>query len=111
MALTERRQLRAARAMLGWSQEKLAEQSGVSVPTIKRLEPGDEPLATTVETLRKLQLAFEREGVEFLNHGQPGVRIRAAKSKENEWDRKYPFTDPIEADRARDWKNLGGEDE
>jgi transcriptional regulator with XRE-family HTH domain len=79
MALTERRQLRAARAMLGWSQEKLAEQSGVSVPTIKRLEPGDEPLATTVETLRKLQMALEAEGIEFLNHGRPGVRSRGSQ--------------------------------
>jgi transcriptional regulator with XRE-family HTH domain len=71
-------QLRAARALLSWSQERLAEVSGVSVPTIKRLEPGDGPLETRVETMAKLQRALEAAGVEFIpeNGGGTGVRLR-----------------------------------
>lgn len=70
-----RSQLRAARALIGWSQEKLAEASGVSVPTIKRLEPGDGLLQTRVETLDKLKRALEAEGVVFTNGGEPGVKM------------------------------------
>lgn len=71
----QRSQLRAARALLSWSQEKLAEAAGVSLPTIKRLEPGDGMLATRVETMEKLRRALESAGVEFI--GIDGVRLRA----------------------------------
>lgn len=74
----QRPQLRAARALLAWSQERLAAESGVSLPTIKRLEPGDGSLATKVATMEKLQSALEAAGVEFTNSGQPGVRLRKA---------------------------------
>ncbi len=37
-------QIKAARALLGWSQEQLAAVSGVSIPTVKRLEAADGPL-------------------------------------------------------------------
>ena len=72
----DRSQLRAARALLGWSQERLAEASGVSVPTIKRLEPGEGLLQTRVDTLDKLRRALEAEGVSFTNGGEPGVKLR-----------------------------------
>jgi transcriptional regulator with XRE-family HTH domain len=71
----QRSQLRAARALLAWSQERLAEASGVSLPTVKRLEPGEGSLATKVETMEKLQRALVSAGVEFTNDGEPGVRI------------------------------------
>lgn len=71
-----RPQLRAARALLGWSQERLAEASGVSVPTIKRLEPGDGLLQTRVETQEKLRAALEAAGVAFTNGDEPGVRLK-----------------------------------
>lgn len=45
------------------------------MPTIKRLEPGDGPLRIRLDTLEKLQRAFELAGVEFTNGGQPGVRL------------------------------------
>jgi transcriptional regulator with XRE-family HTH domain len=54
----------------------LADASGVSLTTIKRLEPGNGSLATKVETMEKLQRALEAAGVEFTNGGQPGVRVR-----------------------------------
>jgi transcriptional regulator with XRE-family HTH domain len=77
----QRSQLRAARALVAWSQEKLAEASGVSLPTIKRLEPGDGVLPTKVETMQKLQRALEAAGVEFTNGGQPGVRMKRTDGK------------------------------
>jgi transcriptional regulator with XRE-family HTH domain len=72
----QRSQLRAARALLAWSQEKLAEASGVSAPTIKRLEPGEGSLPTRVETMEKLRRALEAAGVEFTNGDVPGVKLR-----------------------------------
>jgi transcriptional regulator with XRE-family HTH domain len=74
----QRSQLRAARALLSWSQERLAEASGVSLATIKRLEPGEGILATKVETMEKLRRALESAGVEFIaeNGGGPGVRLK-----------------------------------
>jgi hypothetical protein len=54
--------------------------AGVSLPTIKRLEPGDGPLQTRVETMEKLRRALEAAGVEFIaeNDGGAGVRLRKA---------------------------------
>jgi transcriptional regulator with XRE-family HTH domain len=72
----DRSQLRAARALLGWSQERLSEASGVSIPTIKRLEPGAGLVQTRVDTLDKLRRALEAAGVEFTNGGEPGVKLR-----------------------------------
>lgn len=72
----DRSQLRAARALLGWSQERLAEASGVSIPTIKRLEPGEGLVQTRVDTLDKLRRALEAAGVDFTNGGEPGVKLR-----------------------------------
>lgn len=67
-------QIRAARAFLRWSAKDLAERSGVSVPTIQRLETTDGPLRVKVETLDRLQRALEGAGVEFLDRN--GVRLR-----------------------------------
>jgi transcriptional regulator with XRE-family HTH domain len=66
--------------LLGWSQERLAEASGVSLPTIKRLEPGDGQLATKVETIEKLQRALEAAGVEFISsaRGDGVVKLKKA---------------------------------
>ena len=78
MSLTTRQQLRGARAMLGWTQQQLATRAGISLPSIKRLERGDGALAIRLDTLQKLQTAFEKAGIEFLdpNGGGPGVRLR-----------------------------------
>ena len=72
------RQVKAARALLDWSQEQLATEADVSVPTIKRLEADDGPLGGRDETGNKIRLALEGAGVEFIdeNGGGPGVRLR-----------------------------------
>jgi transcriptional regulator with XRE-family HTH domain len=72
------RQIKAARALLAWSQEQLASAADVSIPTIKRLEANDGPLGGRSGTGAKIQTALERAGVEFIqeNGGGPGVRLQ-----------------------------------
>lgn len=73
-------QLRAARALLDWSQSTLAEKAGLSVETIKRLERMKGSLdATKVSTLDSIEKAFDKAGVEFTNHDAPGVRMKAKR--------------------------------
>lgn len=70
-------QLRAARAMLDWSQSELALRADLSVETIKRLENMPDTLAATrVSTLNAITIAFADAGVEFTNGDAPGVRLR-----------------------------------
>ena len=71
------RQIKAARALLAWSQEQLASAAEVSIPTIKRLEAQDGPLGGRSETGAKIKQALEKAGVEFIdeNGGGPGVRL------------------------------------
>jgi transcriptional regulator with XRE-family HTH domain len=75
-------QLRAARALLGWSQTELAERAGTSLPTVKRVETKGGPRVSK-RTRYELQLALEQGGVEFIpeNGGGPGVRIRRASRR------------------------------
>jgi transcriptional regulator with XRE-family HTH domain len=70
------RQIKAARSLLDWSQERLAEASGVSLPTVRRLEAADGALGGRKDTTEKIVTALESAGVEFTNGGQPGVRMR-----------------------------------
>lgn len=75
-------QLRAARALLGIDQKTLADLSGVSMPTIQRMEASDGVVRGTVETLTKVIEALNRAGVELIGDdarsegGGRGVRLR-----------------------------------
>jgi predicted transcriptional regulator len=73
------RQIKAARALLGWSQEDMAKHSAVSYPTIARLESSDGELGGRKDTADKITSALETAGVEFMNGDQPGVRMRKAR--------------------------------
>ena len=75
-------QIRAARGLLGWSQSKLAERAGLSLPTVKRVEI-DLGLRVSEEARNKLRRALESAGVEFIdeNGGGPGVRLRKRHQK------------------------------
>jgi DNA-binding XRE family transcriptional regulator len=77
------RQIKAARALLAWSQEQLAKAAGVSTPTIKRLEANDGPLGGRSDTGDKIQTALIKGGVEFIdeNGGGPGVRLKSRRPK------------------------------
>lgn len=69
-------QCRGARAMLEWSQEKLAEAAGVSRPTVKDFERGAR--TPHPNNLQAIRAALETAGVEFIaeNGGGAGVRLR-----------------------------------
>jgi predicted transcriptional regulator len=77
------RQIKAARALLAWSQGDLAEASGVSEPTIARLESAEGELGGRADTVQKILAALEKAGCIFLdeNGDGPGVRLRKAKRK------------------------------
>ena len=72
------RQLKAARTLIGWSQEQLASAAGISLPTIKRLEAVEGMLGGRETTTQKIRIALEKAGIEFIdeNGGGPGVRLR-----------------------------------
>jgi len=72
------RQIKAARALLGWSQDHLSKVAGVSIPTIKRLEAVDGPLGGRGETVGRIVSSIRSAGIEFIdeNGGGPGVRLQ-----------------------------------
>ncbi len=69
---------RAARALLGWSQEDLERESGVSGKTIFNVE---QDKSAQARTLRDLFEAFDKMGIEFYNGDEPGVRLRKKKDQ------------------------------
>jgi transcriptional regulator with XRE-family HTH domain len=72
-------QIRAARALLDWSQLKLAEESGVSLATVRRIESDRGPDRSTGPNLDAIQRALENGGVTFIpmgNMGGEGVRMK-----------------------------------
>jgi transcriptional regulator with XRE-family HTH domain len=85
-------QLRAARALLDWTSADLARTSGVSEPTIWRLEAVRGPLGGRPETAARLIGALEAAGVEFLDHGQPGVRLRRRAAEPTSASKPVPAT-------------------
>ncbi len=62
-------QMRAARALVGMEQKALADASGVSLPTIQRMEASNGVVRGVIETLMKVMSALEAAGVEFINEG------------------------------------------
>lgn len=81
-------QLRAARALLGIDHGTLAVRSGVSLPTIQRMEASDGYVRGVVDTLIKVVAALERDGVELINEdcvspvGGRGVRCGIRRARE-----------------------------
>ena len=75
------RQIKAARALLAWSQADLADRSGISEPTVARLESADGELGGREDTAQRLRAAIEAAGVKFIeeNGGGPGVRLKKAR--------------------------------
>jgi transcriptional regulator with XRE-family HTH domain len=62
-------QLRAARALVGMDQRDLAAASGLSLPTIQRMEASEGVIRGNVDSLMKLIAALEAAGVELINDG------------------------------------------
>jgi predicted transcriptional regulator len=69
-------QCRAARGLLAWGQQELANKASVGVVTVRQFEAGtNQPRRATLSVIKR---AFEEAGVEFIdeNGGGPGVRLR-----------------------------------
>jgi transcriptional regulator with XRE-family HTH domain len=70
-------QIRAARALVGWSQSDVAAAAGLSIPTVKRAE-ADDGIRVSEDALAAIASALKKAGVEFIaeNGGGVGVRLR-----------------------------------
>ncbi|MGE3935019.1 MAG: helix-turn-helix domain-containing protein [Rhodospirillaceae bacterium] len=74
--------MKAARALLGIDQRTLAEASGLSLPTIQRMEASEGSVRGNIDSLMKLIGALSTLGIELIGDGAPspaggrGVRLR-----------------------------------
>lgn len=73
------RQIRAARALLGWSQQELADKAIVSLNAVARLEKG--AVDSRVSTVSAIQKALTKAGIEFLPSDAKGEGVRLRSSK------------------------------
>lgn len=104
------RQIKAARALLDWSQEKLAKVSSLSIATVRKLEVGNiSPRGTTNTLIRR---AFEGAGLEFI---EPfGVRQRpeeitvfqGEEGARDFWDDVYETSQKMRAEIVQVWPTL-----
>ena len=75
-------QLRASRALLDIDQRTLAERSGLSLPTIQRMEASEGVIRGNVDSLMKLVAALDAAGIELIGDhavsagGGRGVRLK-----------------------------------
>ena len=65
-------QLRAARALLGMDQRRLAQVAGLSLPTIQRMEASDGVVRGNVDSLMKLVTALNSAGIELISYARLG---------------------------------------
>ena len=66
-------QMRAARALLGIDQRRLAELAGLSVPTIQRMEASGGQVRGVVDTLVKVVNALDSAGIELIGDNAPSI--------------------------------------
>ncbi|WP_379957819.1 helix-turn-helix domain-containing protein [Dongia sedimenti] len=80
--------MKAARALLGIDQRHMAELSGLSLPTVQRMEASDGVVRGNVDSLMKLVAAMEQAGIELIGENSQsigrgrGVRLKASASPE-----------------------------
>ena len=80
-------QLRAARALAGVNQRKLAELTGLSLPTIQRMEASDGIIRANVDSLMKLIAALNAADIDLIGEGDVshgggrGVRLKTEGAK------------------------------
>jgi transcriptional regulator with XRE-family HTH domain len=70
-------QIRAARALLGWTAANTADRAGLTRETVQRLEQHDDIPPSRTQSLLVLKRIFEEAGIEFIGApGEgPGVRV------------------------------------
>jgi hypothetical protein len=71
--------MRAARALLRWTAQDLADHTHLGVATIRRAEAVDGPVPLTVANAETIVRTLEAAGIELLNGDAPGVRLRKEK--------------------------------
>jgi predicted transcriptional regulator len=82
-------QMRAARALLGIDQKALAAASGVSLPTVQRMEASDGQVRGNIDSLMKIIDALDRLGIELIAEGASsqsggrGVRLKLAGNRDD----------------------------
>jgi transcriptional regulator with XRE-family HTH domain len=71
-------QIRAARALLGWSQDKLARKAAIGLATLRRIEQTEGMVKGNFSTILKIQKALEQAGIHFTEDdtGEVGVRFK-----------------------------------
>ena len=75
-------QIRAARALLGWSQSKLARSAGIGLATLQRIEQNEGIVKGNFSTILKIQKALEKAGIHFVDDetGEIGVSLHVNKN-------------------------------
>ncbi len=82
-------QMRAARALLGIDQKALAAASGISLPTVQRMEASDGQVRGNIDSLMKIIEALDRLGIELIAEGASslsggrGVRLKLADNRDD----------------------------
>jgi transcriptional regulator with XRE-family HTH domain len=74
-------QIRAARALIRWSAQKLADESGVSWTTIQRMESAADVPSAMARNLKSIQDTLEDAGVIFIDEDDEGSGVRLRKSR------------------------------
>ena len=71
-------QIRAARALVRWSAQELAQKAGIGISTVQRMENAEGVPSASGKNLAAIQCALESAGVVFIpeNGGGPGVRLK-----------------------------------
>jgi transcriptional regulator with XRE-family HTH domain len=100
-------QLRAARVLLGIDQRQLAELSGLSAPTIQRMEASETMVRGNVDSLVKLIAVFDAAGIEMIDEGAAshsqgrGVRLKLASGSANSLSATRSENKPLDGTRTR----------
>ena len=69
-------QIRVTRAVLGWSQQRLADEAQIGIATVQRAERAERP-PLTASNLFAIERALEAAGIEFIDDDErPGLRWR-----------------------------------
>ena len=71
------RQIRAARALLGWSQQELADRAIISLNALTRLERGQ--VDSRLSTLTAVETALMKGGIEFIAAAEKGEGVRLSR--------------------------------
>jgi transcriptional regulator with XRE-family HTH domain len=74
-------QIRAACGMLNWSARELADASGLSLSTVKRMQSAEGVPSVAAKSLEAIQRTLEEAGVGFTNGEEPGVKLKKKVEK------------------------------